>query len=629
MLFKKFKKQENEEIDSELIMYIQPRGGISFKDEKVIKTGDGYEICIHVYAISSDANLYWLSKLTNIQNVITTIDVSPSDINVIKDNISKSIDENVQRKIEAKHHSDANKAEKNRVKLKKLYDEIEEYGEVIKYVHIRLFVFDSSIPKVESRCEKILASLSTEYGVIPFINETYNEYKTMFQSYTQQKDVPIPCESISVKGSDLARGLPFYYSSLRDPMGTHLGYTSCGGVVLFDYFLTNRIRKSFSAMVSGSLGMGKSTILKKLLLDRAARGDYIRAFDIAGEFVFLGREYGARIVKLDGSEGRMNLLQILKTAEDNDMNYVNHISKMRTIYALLKKSASSEELDMFEAALNELYMKWNLTAERMDSITDLPAKSYPTFTDLYNVIVEKMKGLKKLKRAADVDANIILLNNVSNTINNLVSIYGNIFDGISSFENFSSEQIVIFDISTIKNVKAEIFDALIINAISLCLDGAIQNGAYYKDLYEQGKISNDKIVHTLTFVDEAHRFINTRKLQAVSLIQNFIKEGRKWYMGIIMATPSIRNFILEGSDKGIDELKTIFELCQYKFIFRQDSSMKPLLRKIFDGELTETEINRIPVMQEGDAIMVISGDRNIDLKVYATQEELSMFRGGA
>lgn len=47
MFFKKKKSYETEEQlqqDKKLIAKIQPQGGITFNDEKLIKTGDGYEI---------------------------------------------------------------------------------------------------------------------------------------------------------------------------------------------------------------------------------------------------------------------------------------------------------------------------------------------------------------------------------------------------------------------------------------------------------------------------------------------------------------------------------------------------------------------------------------------------------
>lgn len=637
MLLKKKEKfiKEPNEIDSELLMYIQPRGGISFKDEKIIKTGDGYEVCIHVYAISSDYKLYWLKDLTNIQNVMTTIDIATADINEIKKNISKSIDENEQRKVEAKHHNEYTEAQRRSLRLQQLYTEIEEYGEVIKLVHIRLFVFDSVLSDLETRCEKILAHLDTSnYQAIPFVNETYKEYSSMLQPYEQQQKSEFPVEPVSITGHDLANGLPFYFSSLRDPMGTHFGYTNCGGVVLFDYFLSDAARKSFSSLVFGSMGMGKSTLLKKILLDRAARGDYLRVFDITGEFTFLGREYGAMVYKLDGSEGIINPLEILKTSDVESMNYVNQISKLKTMYSLWKNDASTEEKDMYERVLNELYTKWNLGIRSGENnvehqITGLPPKAYPTFSDLYEVIEEKKERLKKLELAPDVKSDIVLLNNISTKIHNIIITYGNILNGISTFKNFSAQQIVIFDISTIKDIEPGIFDSLVVNMITECWDGATQNGSYYKNLIDQGKITLADVIHTLIIVDEAPKWINTRKLFAVALIKQFLAEGRKWFAGIIMAAQTIRDYVPEGSESGIDELKAVFELCQYKFVFRQDSNTIPLLRQSFDGQLTETELGHIPYMLQGECVMIISGVKNIDLNVFATKEELSMFRGGA
>ena len=143
MLFKKKEKniQEMIERDPELLLYIQSRGGISFRDERIIKSGDGYEVCVHIYAYPDDYKVYWLSELTNRQNVVTTIDVGSLDINKVKQNISKSIDENENRYIEARHYSEKKEAD-NRVKrLAMLYDEIDQLGEVVKITHIRIFLF--------------------------------------------------------------------------------------------------------------------------------------------------------------------------------------------------------------------------------------------------------------------------------------------------------------------------------------------------------------------------------------------------------------------------------------------------------------------------------------------------------
>ena len=40
-------------VDKELIKRIQPQGGISFDNESYIRTGTGYEACIHVYKLKN------------------------------------------------------------------------------------------------------------------------------------------------------------------------------------------------------------------------------------------------------------------------------------------------------------------------------------------------------------------------------------------------------------------------------------------------------------------------------------------------------------------------------------------------------------------------------------------------
>lgn len=632
MFFKKRKEdniQDAIERNPELLLYIQSRGGISFRDERIVKTGDGYEVCVHIYAYPGDYKVYWLSELTNRQNVVTTIDVSSLDINKVKQNISKSIDENESRYAEARHYSEKKEADNRVRRLSILYDEIDQLGEVVKITHIRVYLFNSVLDELEKNLEKLLADLNTSnYGAIPFLNESKKEYCSMFQSYDKQKYTNFPSEGIQITGENLAKGLPFYFSSLRDPMGTHLGYTSCNGAVLFDYFQSDRQRKSYNGIVAGAMGSGKSTLLKKIFLDRASRGDYVRAFDITGEFRYLAREYGGRIVKLDGSEGRINLLEILKTDIEEGINFQNHISKLHTIYGYWNPDASNHEKIMFEEVLYQLYSEYNLLPDD-NQITGLPAKAYPTLSDLLVIIEKKMDLLRKKKNAADIQSDILTLNNIAKSIGNIVNTYGSIFNGISTLEKFTSEQIVVFDISTIKDIKNTIFDSLIFNAITLCWDGGIQNGSLYKEMYDNRQIGLDEVIHTLIIVDESHRWINTKKLHALDLIKNFLREGRKWFMGMLLATQSIRDFVPEGNTLGIDELKVIFELCQYKFIFRHDSNALPIIKNSFGSEMTLSELESIPFKEEGSCVMVISGVRNLDLDVWVTNEELFMFKGGA
>ena len=160
------------------------------------------------------------------------------------------------------------------------------------------------------------------------------------------------------------------------------------------------------------------------------------------------------------------------------------------------------------------------------------------------------------------------MDKIKNTISYLVNTYGSLFDGHTSIDNITDEQIVTFDISKLKEMEPAIFDVQIFNAISLCWDNCVTNGKLMESMRREGSIQLEDIVHFLILIDESHRWINTQKLQALDLITIYLREARKYYGGIVMASQSIRDYVPEGSsDVAINKIKTVFELTQYKFLF--------------------------------------------------------------
>ncbi len=75
----------------------------------------------------------------------------------------------------------------------------------------------------------------------------------------------------------------------------------------------------------------------------------------------------------------------------------------------------------------------------------------------------------------------------------------------------------------------------------------------------------------------------------------------------------------------IDEIKKLFELTQYKFIMQQDNNSLDMLRKVFAGQLSESEIAAIPHLPTGDVILSIGAVKNIHFHVEVTDEELMLF----
>lgn len=638
MIAKKEKKTKKPERDMNLLNEIKPAGGITFKDVKYITTGSGYEGCIHIYKFPENIDTYWMAKVCNINGTVALVDISTDNMSEVKKNLNKSMKEQVGRRIGARDFAELYDADKRLDEMKRMYDEIKSYNEVIKLVHIRIFLADRSFESLEKKIKNIMDKLETDSGFLTtiYLNESKSEYKSMTRSYKKQKEEMFFPKGQSLTATGVAHGDPFHFSSLDDETGEFLGTTPCGGNVLLDIFQKTSTRLYYNFLAIGDMGSGKSTLLKKQFKSNATKENYVRTFDISGEFTILTKTLGGKVIKLDGSEGILNPLEILKAGDDENISFTRHISKVSTFYKfLVGGSVSAEEIAEFEDVLKQLYAKFGLWSDERRDIqcTGLPATNYPTFTDYLNFLTESMKEMQEGKYShieEQVIVNTLLLRDkIRKVIKNIVDTYGSLFDGHTSIDNILDEQIVTFDISTLKELKDEVFDAMIINMISLCWDNCVTNGKLMLNMLREGKIRLWDVTRFLILIDESHRWLNAKKTHALDLVSVYLREARKYFGGIGLASQRAADYVPEGSDSdAVNKLKNIFELTQYKFVFRQSSNAKKLLYQIFDGELTGTQIEKIPKLEIGQCILLISGDKNIEFKVHLTKDEDMLFSGG-
>lgn len=640
---KESRKRKKLDYDPYLLECVQPQGGITFRDEKNILTGGGYETCIHIYEFPRHLDDFWMSKVCNINHTVVTVDISTENTIEVKKNINRSMKEQRSRYMEANDFQEQYDAKQRYKEMERLFDEINAMGEVIKLLHVRIFVADRSFVQLEEKVKNIMARLESN-GFRPtiFLNEMKTEWMSMFRSYKQQQEDLFFTYGQPLISNALAAGNPYHFSSLEDPTGDFLGKTPCGGNVIYDEFTKTKTRLYYNSLVVGTMGSGKSTLLKKRLLSNAIKGNYVRTFDISGEFTKLTKTLGGKVIKLDGTNGILNPLEILKAEDDEGISFTRHISKVATIYKfLVDGTAETQEIIEFEELLRGLYKSFGMelvNGKVKASVTGLPASRYPTFSDLLSYISGQIDEIQNKRyegaELALVNKNLIMLDKIRKVVANIVNTYGSLFDGHTSIDNILDEQIVTFDISTIKEMKAAVFDAQIFNMISLCWDNCVTNGKLMLDRLNRepgdpGKIELEDVTRFLMIIDESHRWLNTKKRHALESVGIYLREARKFFGGILLASQSIRDYAPEGSgEEEIDDLKKIFELTQYKFICHQEPNTLPLLDKIFESTLTQSQRNKIPKLEQGETILCISSDRNLEFKVHLTKEEDKLFMGG-
>ena len=361
--FKKKEKNKTNEYNPDFIYDIQPSGGVSFK-ESYTRKGDGYEACIQVYDYPTNVDDFWLYDLLNMSNVITSIDIASSNQTEIVDNINNSLREQLERFYNEKDQTEKISAETKYNQLTEIFNQISKAGEVIKYVAIRLYVSGRTNVELEENIRAVLETLEglSFKGTI-FLNETEFEWKALFTSHSKIKEFPNKRIGKGMGAKTLASGYPFHFTKLGDPYGTYLGTTVTGGNVLFDMFHKDKQRKSYNGLIFGTMGSGKSTLLKKLTLDNSCRENLIRGIDVTGEFETLIRELEGKMIALDGTNGIINPLQILKTSDKEGISFMQHLSKLTTFYKFLSPSASDEICKEFELLSRKLYIEFGIYRE--------------------------------------------------------------------------------------------------------------------------------------------------------------------------------------------------------------------------------------------------------------------------
>ena len=619
---------------------IGPKGGLDFTHERYVTTGDGYEACLTIFGYPKTVGDYWLTLLTGIEGTMCKLDLSCTNQAQVKLNLRKALDEQQTRYRTARNDGERLDAEQRYWETEEMYTELSAYGKVMKVLLARIYVTEPTLYELDQRVAKIQAELAgSGFRVCICTNETKSDWRSLFLSYTQQQASPYARHGQELLARPLAAGLPFHFSSLNDPNGMYFGTTKTGGAVFFDLFRKTEIRLSYDFIAVGKKRSGKSTTLKKLMLDRAIRGDLVRVFDKEGEFVQLTEWLGGTTISMDGNgKTLLNLLQILPD-ENPATAYNKHIAKVCTAWSCLRGGREEEnELLLLKLMLRLLYRNFGFCDKEGNLLRDLnevTPEEFPIFSDLLLVVryvidhygefeaeIQEESGVRKEQ--------IPLLTTIELQLSDLCNTYGNLFDGHTSIPDFYKEPVVCFDMKHLAEMEETVYDAQLYNGIAICWDNCLEVGGKMKRLWQEKKIAWEEITRTLLLIDEAHKSINARKLSIVAALILMLREAGKLFVGVGLASQSIRDFVPDQvGAEAVEMIRTLFDLTTYKFVFNQDSNLLPKLQEVFQNSFTQQELQEIPALTRGRCILSIAGDRNLDMEIYASEEELRIFDGGA
>lgn len=624
---------EREKMDIEFINKISPIGGVTFSDPAYTKTGTGYETCVYIYGYPKQVQENWISELLAFEESITVIDISSINKNIVISNLSKSLDEQGSRINSAKNESEFRKSRDIYHQLEIMYDEINSFDEVMKIICIRIYVPAKTREDLERKIKVIFETLNTSYKAGICLHEPKNDYLNVFRPYKAQQQNIYSRKGQPILSSVIALGDPFHFSSLQDPHGAYFGKTPTGGCVFLDTFHKTDRRLAYNFLLVGKSGSGKSTALKKIILERILVGDKVRIFDVEGDFEKLVKYLGGRTIYLDGT-GR-NIINMFHIFPDETLktSYAKHISKMVTIYKYLKKEATEEELLIFKKLLNGIYQGYGIRDNEgniIKDITKMKSDEFPTASDFTSFIKQAIKN-NQLNILGIREEHKEYVLKIELMFEDICTTYKHIFDGYTKGDNLFNENLVCYNMVALRSMEDKVFDAQLFSTMSSVWADFIISGKEQKELFESGIISESSARKNLMVLDESHISINANKTAAIDSLFEMERQGRKYFSGIGLASQRMSDYVPDNSDsKDVERIKSLFALTDYRFLLKQDESDVSKLRRVFGEGLTERELSKIPTFKRGQCILQISGDRNIEIEdIYVTESELNIFAGGA
>lgn len=633
---KSIDKYESEGYDLSFLSRIAPQGGIKFGDRN-IRMGDGFVAMLYITDFPVTVHDNWLDRVINRDGIIGLVDVKTVDRNAVLKNVKRSMAEQSSRIQEDNSNAiSRNTAVNNYQALNHIAEDIISYGEVTKELQVRLYISKPTEVELEKEIAIIRKDLDAMgYRAFNMQFESKDYYQALFLTpKKQEKKLSVKRTGQQLPSKALGGAYYFNHTQLTDPTGAYFGQTMTGGPVIFDMFHSDKIRKSFNAIIFGTMGMGKSTLLKMIEEEQFAKGNYIRGFDKSGEFYDMIKQQGGKYIALDGSDGKINMFEVYATAtmSANDLtssqvgSFQQHIAKLAMQFSLLNPELKEDDKNNLRIWLTNFYIDygiWDPKKEEDNNVLGLDSKDYPILSDfreyLRNVKLDKDVS-RELKRTKE---------KILTLIDDLITSNGRMFDGHTSIDHIDNEQVVFFNIDGLVNLSDNISSCQLYTALNLFWSQALKNGRKYKEKYYNKEISADEIKRFLILIDECQNVINGNNPRLVEYITTFQREMRKFFAGIIFATQSPQEILPDGNDSQvISKLKQVFELTQYKFLLRLDQSVNDKMRETLGDIIKESEYEIIPQLSQGQVLLSIQGQNNLVFNTRPTQQQLDRFKGG-
>lgn len=638
---------EANEYNFDDLMATQPDGNLTLHSNYT-KLPNGYAQVLYVHEVkSTQLRNQWLANLASIKNTTIQISVAVEDRKEFVDRLNKA-DANVEHGASNKLSDDMENEEDAYVRL--MHAIKGNSNQLPLRVYIRLLVFASTKRELNQNVINIKNDF-TDFKFATLRGFQFSEWRSMWLAASKQYEVLDSKQlGLSMSAADLGGAFWADFAKLDDPYGTIIGTSITGGIINFNAYLKDgRFRTRPFLALMGAPSFGKSTLQKMLVEDAFKRGHRIVVFDPQVEYGGLCDYAGGVTVKLDGSAGMINPMQIYPTVTDETGEHIDiigsfsqHIEQLKSIYGFMSEDLSqtqrSDDMIALDNLITAFYIQrgmWTKNAHKNPEEVRLliPNEEYPTLSEF--VIYLKKVGRKITGR----DGKSVMLGKDSmrrliNTFDTMVTKHGSMFDGYTTIRDLSDEYFVRYDVSNLLGTK-NVFNTMTYIALSREQPNINNHGKVQRMRRRRSEITAEEVPHTVLVLDEAQNYIQLDNAYNLKFLVTLMEQMRKNYAALMLAMPTISDLVLSDASTTDPKAKEyyanvnkMFALLQYRFFFHLPNSNLPALSEILGDSITEVELQQITKLEKGKAVLNIEGDRNLYVNVTPTRAQIERFHGG-
>lgn len=609
VISKKNKTNQSNNNISGLLDVISPTG-IKFHS-KSIEFGDQVQRVLCITDYPPKVNAAWLSKVSSLPGVVCSIHVDPTDPYELINQINISLGELAGKLEMGGNPVTIERAKDQYDAAKKLLEKIDREQQNVFFVSVVLLISANDKEELDRRTKQVeskLAASGMRGRTILFKQE--EGLRSVGPFLMLEEDIK-NIAARNMPSESLAAAYPFVYSGLNDGNGTLLGTDKQGGVVLCDFWKRSESRTNTNMTVLGRPGVGKSTVVKKILLNEYARGSKIIIIDPEREYKDLCENVeGDWINAGGGNKGRINPLQVRNVPMDDDEDEENsplynkginnfgplalHFQTLRTFFRLAIREISKKQIALLERALIEVYNQKNIFWDT--DISKLKNEDFPILEELYYHIQDKSKNDEELK--SDWKELELLLESPA------IGADSAIWNGHTTVE--ANSNFIILDIHNLLEADEEIRRAQFFNVLG----------------WSWNEASKDRDEQVILATDETYLLIDPENPQALQFLRNTSKRIRKYEGGLMVITHNLVDFL----DPAVKRYgQALIDNPVYKMIMGQGDKDIEALEKLMT--LSEREKMTLMEGKRGEALFV-AGNRRLHLKIDVGPHEMEMFGKG-